>query len=381
MLIHLDESWNTDKSSMSAPSYVLPTPVEPGTQDLYSLTKRFVEEEKVGNVNPDTINEYYDSLGLFVDIHNLYEKTKTTDLSKESIKAYQMQIRRLPTHRNKKFPNVPLNELLHMVHDDVVSPGTIKKFNNCVRAFLEWLDDEDILETNSLIRSLNKNSLRVVPKSNRIPYTIEQAQGLLNGHRRFPEFVWPIRIAAFSGVRRQEVLSLHKEDIRQENGIWVFDIHRRLKTGSSRGLVPIAKQLLVDYKFLDWVEKQEDGSLFGEELANTAYSKFSKAYRRYLGIWNIEKPNGKLLDFHSWRHTCRSMLARAGVQIHIADMITRHSSPGISVGERVYNHHNYLQQMKDAVDTIDYGLDVKKIETMNWLLSNQPVIKRLNSQY
>jgi integrase len=54
-----------------------------------------------------------------------------------------------------------------------------------------------------------------------------------------------------SGARINETCQLHLEELREVDGVWVFDINdkgdKRLKTFSSKQLIPIPSQLLLAY--------------------------------------------------------------------------------------------------------------------------------------
>ncbi len=71
---------------------------------------------------------------------------------------------------------------------------------------------------------------------------------------------WLVPIAAYTGARIGEIGQLLKEDIRQVDGVWIFDLldiedGQTLKTAASRRQVPI-HQALIDAGFLDFVKGQ-----------------------------------------------------------------------------------------------------------------------------
>ena len=56
---------------------------------------------------------------------------------------------------------------------------------------------------------------------------------------------WVLIIALFTGMRQNEIAQLYVDDIRQDHGLWVFDINanapdKHLKTKNAKRLVPHA---------------------------------------------------------------------------------------------------------------------------------------------
>lgn len=71
---------------------------------------------------------------------------------------------------------------------------------------------------------------------------------------------WLVPVAAYTGARIGEIAQLMKEDIRQVEGVWIFDLLwikdvQSLKTAASRRQIPI-HQALIDAGFLDFVQGQ-----------------------------------------------------------------------------------------------------------------------------
>jgi integrase len=129
----------------------------------------------------------------------------------------------------------------------------------------------------------------------------------IEGKHRHSYAYWTPLIALYSGCRLEEICQLHLEDIRQEKGVWVFDINdkgeKRLKNRSSERLIPIHHQL-VDLGLLDHVysladkgeerlfpelQKRRDG--YGQTV-----SKWFQRYKKRCGITSCK-------TFHSFRHT------------------------------------------------------------------------------
>ena len=121
----------------------------------------------------------------------------------------------------------------------------------------------------------------------------------------------------FTGARIEELAQLHLDDIRQDNGVWVFDINKnapdkKLKNKSSKRLVPIHPFLVDDLKLVQYaagLKAQRHTRLF-PELTRTrdGYSPVvSKWFSRYAQDCGVI---GEKKTFHAFRHT----IADAGKQ-------------------------------------------------------------------
>ncbi len=144
---------------------------------------------------------------------------------------------------------------------------------------------------------------------------------------------WVPLIGLYTGLRLNEICQLYIEDIRNENGIFYFDINRNgedkaLKTLSSIRKVPVHNHLiskgLLQYKVQQ--KQKSEKRLFSDIQMgkNKTYSYiFSKRFTRTLEKLDIKR-NG--LCFHSFRHTFIDGLRNAGVERHIAMIVTGHSS-------------------------------------------------------
>lgn len=160
-----------------------------------------------------------------------------------------------------------------------------------------------------------------------------------------------------------ELAQLLVSDITEEDGIPVIHITDKgegqsVKTSASRRSLPIHSELirlgLLDYA--EDVRKQgPEGSLWPLlKNANIASAWFSR-YRK-----SIPGLDGQWLDFHSFRHTVRTRLAKAQVQEHLMDAITGHETGG-STGRRVYTHPD-MEDLQQAVEQLSYeSVDLPRV--------------------
>ena len=164
-------------------------------------------------------------------------------------------------------------------------------------------------------------------------------------------------------MRLEEAGQLLVSDIKQEDGVWYFDINesesKRLKNKSSTRIVPVHKRL-IDFGLIDYVDSIKDVRLFPLLKADKYGSltqNWSKWFGRLLTKLNI-KDSSKV--YHSFRHGMKDALRNAGVDEAISDAITGHTNS--SVG-RTYGSGYNLATLNKAIQKVNYDVDAFK---MHW---------------
>ncbi|MBD9621473.1 site-specific integrase [Ensifer sp. ENS06] len=141
---------------------------------------------------------------------------------------------------------------------------------------------------------------------------------------------WVPWLCAYSGARVGEMVQLRKQDIRQEDGLWIMRITPdagTVKDGEYRD-VPLHPHL-IEQGFPEFVSKAATGHLFMKVFGET-----EKAQR---GAWRTTK--NRVRDFvreivtdpevqpnHAWRHRFRTVSRDLGVSRDISFAITGHDT-------------------------------------------------------
>lgn len=176
------------------------------------------------------------------------------------------------------------------------------------------------------------------------------------------EKFWLPLIAVFSGARQEEICQLHVEDIRQAEGVWVFDINqkppRKLKNKSAVRLVPVHDELL-RLGLLDYIEERKragDSRLFpnlqpggADGRLGHGYTKWFTRYRRDVKVYEPGR------DFHSFRHSASTFLHQGGASDSLVDRLTGHTTPGETSR---YTKSSRIMQLKQAINSIDIGVSL-----------------------
>ncbi|PTM39368.1 phage integrase family protein [Bosea sp. 124] len=147
---------------------------------------------------------------------------------------------------------------------------------------------------------------------------------------------WTPWLAAYSGARIQELVSLEAEHIRNEGGAWVMDL-TKTKMDEDR-TVPLHEHVIA-IGFLDYVRSVGKGPLFidpPEVSGRTEAASRDASEVRASGVAVFMRSKAKLRKNvdpnHGWRGTWKSIAASLGIEERYRDAITGHT-PG-SVGRK-----------------------------------------------
>ncbi len=133
------------------------------------------------------------------------------------------------------------------------------------------------------------------------------------------QFYIPL-IALYSGMRVEEICKLKTKDIIFDDEVYCFDVNGQVKTKNSTRLIPIHKDLIERFKFLEYQEtRQGKEQLFTLSTINIKGKiKHSHYFLRDFTTFrnnfvSEERIENDLVSFHSFRHTFATRLRQASV--------------------------------------------------------------------
>jgi integrase len=181
---------------------------------------------------------------------------------------------------------------------------------------------------------------------------------------------WLPLLAAYQLMRREEICQLKVKHVRQEEGIWFFDLmHKevKVKRGSSRRRVPL-HDAVVRLRFLEEVvQGRGPDELLFPELAPNAKGSFSDAVGKRvsrmvdsLGI-KLVRVDATQADgaLHPFRHHGITQLENAQeIKGGIIDALSGHSSKDRKSERRRYTDQIYLNVLRDTINMLEPPVDV-----------------------
>lgn len=201
------------------------------------------------------------------------------DMDAEKARYVRDTVRAIPKNRakNPKLRNLSLTDALKVPNVPKIAPATIKKYMETYNALFAWCMDEGYTDKNNF-RTLRGRGDQKKGQLKRMPFTDDQIKairaevdkgraGLANKDYRY----WGTLIGMYTGARLNEIGQIMLDDIKQEDGIWYFDMNddgdnKKLKTEASRRRVPIHNALLergiIEYR--DKLRKQGKSRLLYE---------------------------------------------------------------------------------------------------------------------
>jgi integrase len=305
----------------------------------------YLREQKA-HVTVNAVKDHRATIRAFVELNG---DRPATDYTKDHMRAFKRALKQCPKNATKLYPGKKLPEVLRLAQEDgkpKLSVSSINSKLSIMSAFGQWLE-----ENLAGVEAENfKTSL--LPRTNRQsmpPFTLEQMKAILNayaftgaessrnysrpGDFKFRDWhFWISLIAAFTGARLNEVAQLRVEDVRQEEGIWLFDItdeaeNASLKTKESKRRIPVHPQLielgLLQYrdhavaKSWTWLFQPIKPDFNGRR--STQAGRWFRKFLARIGVKGDE-----LGGAHRFRHTLADRLRAAGVDDYDIGLVLGH---------------------------------------------------------
>lgn len=175
---------------------------------------------------------------------------------------------------------------------------------------------------------------------------------------------WIPLCALYSGARAGEIAQLLPADIRQVEGIWIFDFveageessdPKSLKNAASRRIVPVHRVLL-NLGLAEFVMRSRargEARLFPQILPcrrGMFSTQVSKFWQRYLKRNDLKEPG---LALHSFRHTFADEVRRHGGSDAVLGSILGHSKGTMTAHYGELTEGN-LAQRQTLINSVDY---------------------------
>lgn len=315
---------------------------------------------KTSTEKADHIKLLEEILGSTTDVRKL--TAMEAKRVKDTLLAYPRNRSKNPATRGR-----PLADVLGLPNVEIIQVATINKYLQTYHELFEWAKQNHHTNEN-FFSGLTVKQTRKNKDGDRDAYTDEQIrlilQTVLHNERGLvtkPYQKWATLIGIYTGARLGEIAQLHLADIRQQDGVWVFDINeegdrKSLKTSAARRLVPIHSKL-IEAGLLEYVRTMID------KRATKLFPDFTYDPKNGWGRQQSRWFNERLLVqlglksrtrvFHSLRHTVNTRLLQAGVADPLVKSIIGHEQDGMT-HKQYFKEGFTLQQRNDAMQKLDF---------------------------
>lgn len=317
----------------------------PATPRLSEVVAQFIAH-KLASVAWRSPRTETRNRGMLAELVDLLGDPCIGDVSKDDMRELQRTIPRIPraVGKNPDWNGLSSREVLAKAGDDPkvqrIDPGTVNMRLSIARSLWKWAIENDLCPGNGVgVAEVLKDLRTLPPEEQRDRLTPAEVGAFVaecdkaaerGKPERKPVLHWVPRILSLSGMRLGECAQLRKRDVREVDGVPVFDLNREgddksLKTDTSVRLVPVHPRL-IELGFLQWVAEQRDGFLWPAKYRTASAegrSPTDRLSRLVNAPLHAAVPKVKT-SAHSLRHTLEHELGRAGVHQRDIDGITGH---------------------------------------------------------
>ena len=299
-------------------------------------------------------------------------------IKRDDLLNFRNVLLQLPTKlsQNSLYKDKSLDEIIALAKDrPKISKSTIKKYIVRVSEFFKYCYDSDYIDKNPAIDlQININQDDVTNKN---PYEDSDVNALLDIVSKIrssgdtksqriskDELFFVTHIAAYSGMRLNEIIQLNTDDIVEKYNIVCFSLNTKIdvKTGKSKTLktrnsvriVPIHSKLssIGLFEFIESKKKLARKCGKAVRLFSCDNKDFSEYFRKKINT-KVIKGGDKTRTFHSFRHTFINKLIQSGQRVeHIAALVGHEQQYKITMN--TYGEPVTPKILKDLVEEVNF---------------------------
>ncbi|WP_114097837.1 site-specific integrase [Thalassospira profundimaris] len=261
-------------------------------------------------------------------------------------------------------------------HEVGLSNRTLNRYSTGLSLVWKWAGKQGLFEGKNPWKWLQRPEGQS-RKTGKLPFTQEEVCTLLSqkpevfpSEQDYPNtLLWVCWIAAFSGMRLNEICERKVSDLKQQDGIWCLEV-TGAKTEAGDRLVPLHSTLL-DLGLLEFARHHRQEYLFpcllpgGPDKKRSWYlTRRFVEYRRSLGVTRIDSATQKdRVNFHSFRRTVIQQFEHARLPQTEVAQVVGHERVGITYG--TYNPDGLdLTVLKEIIEVIEYPNLVVHLEDL-----------------
>ncbi|WP_242047647.1 site-specific integrase [Campylobacter concisus] len=260
-----------------------------------------------------------------------------TTISRDDLLKFRNTLAHIPTKLNQKakYKDKSLEQIIRIGKNDAkLSQVTIQKYMIRVVQFFKYCYNSDYI-SKSIINDLNVK-VEINPMERKVlPYSKEEANAIFKIVQNFKEtnkspskrisandLYYITMIAAYSGMRINEIVQLRARDIVQHNNVLCFSINRddgkSTKNINSIRLVPVHSKL-IELGLMEFVKQRASAN---KSIFKVSNKDFSEIFRSQIQRKLISGDKQK--TFYSFRHYFIDTLVQQEVEPNIIAQIVGH---------------------------------------------------------
>jgi integrase len=367
-----------ESAAVEAPQAIpAPAPASTNNEDDPTLTESIAayiaQMRQDRRATEKQIRQTESELGLMCDALGKETKTKavTRALAGEIFKGLRSLPSRFRKHRDLK--GLPFAEMakkarqlgLHPMHartvngyrdtmsaffreQKMVGHATENPFEG-MHAKVVVKGESDRAFTDEELAEILSNPLFMGSKSIARPY---DAGSVVIGDWK----VWTVLVALTSGARISEIMQLRCQDVREIDGIWIFDFNdddaKRIKTSSSVRRVPVHNELIR----IGLIELRNQRGSGERLLLPDAPAPVQGDYGKQASKWFSETFLPRCLSggkrpgtgMHSFRHNLKTALRDAEVDATVSNRLTGHENANVGASYGRYKPKMLAEALNKA---------------------------------
>lgn len=345
----------------------LPAPSTP-VATIRKVGDRYMDENMRGDQwAPKTKFEKREHVALLCEI--IGPDTDIRTVTAPKAQAVKQTLLAYPRNRNKnpKTRGLSLAEAIAVPGVEKLNLQTINKYLATYSGLFIWAKNNGYVDE-AVFSGFTIRQNKKQAKGGRSAFNSAQISAMLGelvhnrqGFVRKDYQKWGPLIGLYTGARLNEISQIHLSDIRQEQGIWCFDLNdegegKHLKSDAARRLVPMHPRL-IDLGLLQHVEvmRRKGAKKLFPDFSYCPKNGWGRALGRWFNDTFLDKlgMTDKSLVFHSLRHTVVTALLQSNVPEPIVKALLGHSQEGVT--QQNYFKSGYtLKQLDDALRVLSW---------------------------
>ncbi len=366
---NFDDPYYLKDDTSSVQPVIFDEPVRDVTGLLFSelISKYLAEKQARESCGQGTIAANQRYFDLFKE---LLGDCPVLGITRDQLVDCLNKMKRLPSRRDIKpeYKGKTVKELLEL--DYVPEPlgvQTIKNHISTLSSCFKWAVLNGHMATN-IAEGLTPKDNRS-KREKRQAYTPDHLKALTENlysrqkskGKSADHWLIPL-VALFGGMRIEEICQLQKNDVREIDGIWCFDVYQmgenKVKTANSERIVPVHPQL-IELGFLDYHKSVNNDQLW-PNLTRVS-GRYSHKWGQWFQSFNKRHvtEDGRYV-FHSFRHNFVNGLKQLGVQEQIIAELAGHSRGSVTM--ETYGKEYEPRVLYEALQKLDYGIDFSSLK-------------------